>query len=168
MTVKAELVVLIQSHYNIYMYVLLIVLILLSTLFFFVALSYCNRLKKAIDGKKKIDDENYDISQQFNSLINSLNDIIFEFDENKVCLNVWFNDSTERVIDPKQTVGKKLEEVIGPEKAKKFNDLLDYVIEHRRPASIHQPAASRSDRQMQRAQQYPLQRTWMYERRCDQ
>lgn len=74
--------------------------------------------------------------QQLNALINSLNDIIFEFDENKICLNTWFNDFTERLIDPRQLVGKKVEDLLGGERALKFNNALDYVIANRKPTSI--------------------------------
>jgi two-component system sensor histidine kinase/response regulator len=74
--------------------------------------------------------------QQLNALINSLNDIIFEFDENKTCLNAWFNEFTERPIDPRQLVGKHLEDILGEERALKFNTALDYVIANRKPISI--------------------------------
>ncbi|MBC7399238.1 MAG: PAS domain S-box protein [Mucilaginibacter sp.] len=74
--------------------------------------------------------------QQLNALINSLNDIIFEFDENKICLNTWFNDLTERPVDPRQLVGKKLEDILGEERALKFNTALDYVIANRKTTSI--------------------------------
>lgn len=73
---------------------------------------------------------------QLNALINSLNDIIYEFDENKVCLNVWFNEHTDRIVDPGQCLGKKIEQVLGDEKALKFNNALDYVIQHKKPTSL--------------------------------
>ncbi|MGY3212791.1 PAS domain S-box protein [Mucilaginibacter sp. HD30] len=75
-------------------------------------------------------------SDNLNALLNSLNDVIFEFNEDKVCLNVWFNEHTDRVVDPRICLGKKLEEVIGQEKALKFNKALDYVTTHRRPTSL--------------------------------
>ncbi len=75
-------------------------------------------------------------SGNLNALLNSLNDVIFEFNEDKICLNVWFNEQVERVADPRTCLGKKLEEVIGDEKALKFNKALDYVITHRRPTSL--------------------------------
>lgn len=74
--------------------------------------------------------------QQLNALINSLNDIIFEFDENKICLNTWFNDFNQPLVDPRQLVGKKVEDLLGEERALKFNNALDYVITHRKPTSI--------------------------------
>ncbi len=74
--------------------------------------------------------------QQLNALINSLNDIIFEFDENKICLNAWFNEFNKRPIDPRQLIGKKIENILGEERALKFNNALDYVIANRKPISI--------------------------------
>jgi two-component system sensor histidine kinase/response regulator len=81
-----------------------------------------------------------DTPQHLNALISSLNDIIFEFDEDKVCLNVWLNELTERVTDPKQAIGKKLEELIGEERALKFNQALDHVIETHKPITIQYPS----------------------------
>jgi len=87
-------------------------------------------------GLKKVDSGSLSNPHELNSLINSLNDIIFEFNEDKVCLNVWFNEFTERVIDPKQTIGKRLEDILGYDKALKFNNALDYVIKNRKATSI--------------------------------
>ncbi len=87
-------------------------------------------------GLKKAESRSVSNPHELNSLINSLNDIIFEFNEDKVCLNVWFNEFTERVVDPKQTIGKRLEDILGYEKALKFNNALDYVIKNRKSISI--------------------------------
>ncbi|WP_214070242.1 PAS domain-containing hybrid sensor histidine kinase/response regulator [Mucilaginibacter sp. dw_454] len=79
-------------------------------------------------------------SRQVHSLINSLDDIIFEFNEDKVCLNVWFNEFKQRVVDPRSLVGKKIEDILSPEKAEKFNRALDYVITNRKPTSLQYPS----------------------------
>ncbi|MFI5139636.1 MAG: PAS domain S-box protein [Sphingobacteriales bacterium] len=84
--------------------------------------------------------------KNLNSLINSLNDIIFEFDENKICLSTWFRRIEGRVIDPQTCVGKRLEEILGNEKAKKFNDALDYVIKTREQTSLEFPSDFGTDR----------------------
>lgn len=86
--------------------------------------------------------------QQLNSLLNSLEDIIFEFNEDKVCLNVWFNNSPgvwfkefpDRVIDPKIVIGKRAEDIVSAEKAEKYNKALDYVIATRKPISLQFPS----------------------------
>lgn len=90
-------------------------------------------LFKKTDKKKS---NQLETSGSLNALLNSLNDVIFEFNEDKICLNVWFNEHTDRVADPRICLGKKLEEVIGDEKALKFNKALDYVITHKRPTSL--------------------------------
>jgi len=118
------------------MYLALTALTLLVLIFFVISVYYYIRLKEVANENPGSEKEIKDISQELNSLLNSLNDIIFEFDENKVCLNVWFNDTAERVVDPKLTIGKRLSELIGPEKAKKFDDALDYVIQHKKSASL--------------------------------
>ncbi|MGZ3757285.1 MAG: ATP-binding protein [Mucilaginibacter sp.] len=140
MLLKTHLVMFLSNYSGAYFYVLVAGGILLAVVFFFVALPYYRKLQKIADEKRKTESQNFDISVQFDALLTSLNDIIFEFNEDKVCLNVWFNDTYTRVIDPKSAVGKKLDDVIGPEKAKKFNDTLDYVIKHRKPTSLVHPS----------------------------
>jgi two-component system sensor histidine kinase/response regulator len=74
--------------------------------------------------------------QHLNAIINSLNDIIFEFNDDKLCINAWYNSLTYRAVDPKQLVGNKLDNILGPERAAKFNAALDYVITNREPTSM--------------------------------
>lgn len=59
------------------------------------------------------------------SIVNSLNDLVFEVDQNRVLLNVWTSD--ERLIEkPKSEVlGKKLEEVYGWSMAAPFVDAIE-------------------------------------------
>ncbi|MDB5111469.1 MAG: hypothetical protein JWR67_2583, partial [Mucilaginibacter sp.] len=125
-----KLILLIHDNYSALTYSLIITLLLLTLVFFFIALFYRKRLKTI---KKQGTNTN---SQQLNSLLNSLNDIIFEFNEDKVCLNVWFNNTLPPVVDPNQAIGKKLSDVIGSEKAQKFNEALDHVIKYREATSL--------------------------------
>jgi len=64
---------------------------------FLVMMAYKLRFKKAlahvIDLNKSLiinDEELRQSGKKLDALINSLNDVIFEFDEDKVCLNTWF------------------------------------------------------------------------------
>lgn len=67
-------------------------------------------------------------SESINSIINSLSDIIFEFDEYKTCLNVWYNKNRNLIIDVKgMFLGKHITESLGEEKAKLIVDALDLV-----------------------------------------
>jgi two-component system sensor histidine kinase/response regulator len=122
------------------MYLSLAVLTLVGLVCFLAGIFYRENLKRgtkndphANSSQKEDFSEN---SKQLISLINSLNDIIFEFTEDKICLNVWYNNRSEQLIDPKIAIGKKLADIIGPEKAKKFDDALDYVVAHKKQASV--------------------------------
>ncbi|MDB5087368.1 MAG: hypothetical protein JWR09_1362 [Mucilaginibacter sp.] len=135
-----------------YISITVLVLLLLTFTFiasvsFLVMTAYQLRFKKAlcnvIDLNKSLlinDEELRQSGKKLDALINSLNDVIFEFDENKICLNTWFSRIEGRVIDPETCIGKKLSEVLGEEKAKKFDDAMDYVIKHREPISITYPS----------------------------
>jgi len=114
---------------------------------FLVMMAYKARFKKAlsnvIDLNKSLiinDEELRQSGKKLDALINSLNDVIFEFDENKVCLNTWFRRIEGRAINPETLIGKTLNEVLGDEKAKKFNGAMDYVIKTHQPASITYPS----------------------------
>jgi len=86
------------------------------------------------------DEKLRDKRRKLNALINSLNDIIFEFDENKVCVNTWFRKTESRAMDPKTCIGKTMAEVFGAEKATKFDNALDYVISTKQPVSFEFPS----------------------------
>jgi two-component system sensor histidine kinase/response regulator len=123
--------------------ILLLTFIFIACISFLLMTAYNHKFKKAVSSivelNKSLMDNDDMLSQSrndLNALMNSLNDIIFEFDENKICLNTWFSKMEERVIDPKLCIGKRLGEILGAEKAKKFDTALDYVIEHRQPISI--------------------------------
>jgi two-component system sensor histidine kinase/response regulator len=125
-----------------------LVVLLLSFAFvtyvsFLVSMSYRLKFKAAV---RDIVDLNQNLiindtrlnenRKSLHSLINSLNEIIFEFDETKTCLNVWFSTMEKRVIDPKVIINKKIAEIISDEKAQKYNDALNYVIKNRQPTSL--------------------------------
>jgi PAS domain S-box-containing protein len=112
------------------------VLVVLSVIFtiiayvsFLVVKAYQYQLKNAVD-KVMV------LNNNLHSLISSFTDMVFEFDENKYCINVWYNEQIERSADPKLVVGKTLDQVLPPEKAKKYIDCLDFVIANRVPISI--------------------------------
>src|ERR1700761_9409605 len=134
MTLINSIFLFVQGYYA----VLLLVIVVLALAL--IRLAYLAGLKKSAKNIIPVPENNTQnlpaSPQQLNALINSLNDIIFEFDEHKVCLNVWFNPFTERVVDPNEALGKKLEDILGVEKALKFNNALDYVITTRKPTSV--------------------------------
>jgi two-component system sensor histidine kinase/response regulator len=127
MAVKGELFLFIEN-YSIYLS-LAITALTAATMGVF----YKRCIRNAVNSKI----EKLPYSQQhLNALISSINDIIFEFNEDKICLNAWFNNVADRPVDPSMLIGKKVEDVLGPEKAQKFNSALDYVIANRKATSI--------------------------------
>jgi len=109
--------------------VLIVIFTITAYVSFLVVKAYQYRLKNAVDKMVNLNDN-------LHSLIGSFNDMVFEFDETKLCLNVWYNELIERPADPKSVVGKRIEDVLPPDKAKKYVDCLDYVIAHHLPVSI--------------------------------
>ncbi|WP_428330725.1 PAS domain S-box protein [Mucilaginibacter sp.] len=131
--------------------VVLVVLLLTFTFIayvsFLVMVTYNLKFKKAVssivDLNKTLianEEKMRASSNSLTALINSLNDIIFEFDEDKICLNVWFNGSIKRVIDPRLCIGKKISEIIGQDKAQKFDDAFDAIIANKQPVTLEYPS----------------------------
>ena len=131
--------------------VVLIVLMLTFTLIayasFLVVMTYNLNFQKAVNHVMVLnhslrlnDDKLRDKRKKLNALINSLNDVIFEFDENKVCVNTWFRRIEGRAMDPKACVGKRITEVFSAEKAEKFDKALDLVISTKQATSFEFPS----------------------------
>ncbi len=127
-----KLAFLIQYRYSFYIS-LLIITVLLTAIIAVLVIKHYRELKNAIGNGIDSFPRNH---LQLNALLNSLNDIIFEFNEDKVCLNVWFNENMDRVVDPRSLVGKKVADVLGTQKALKFDNAIDYVIKTHKPTSI--------------------------------
>jgi PAS domain S-box-containing protein len=126
---------------------LLITFTLIAYVSFLVVTAYNLKFQKAVNhvmvlnqSLTRNDEKLRDNRRKLNALINSLNDIIFEFDEDKVCVNTWFRRIEGRVVDPQTFDGKKLNDVFGIEKAEKLNNALDYVISTRQPTSAEFPS----------------------------
>ncbi|BAU55205.1 PAS domain S-box protein [Mucilaginibacter gotjawali] len=123
--------------------VLLLTFTLIAYVSFLVKMAYKLKFNKAVNHVVELnkslmvnDEMLRGKRNNLNSLINSLNEIIFEFDENKICLNTWFRKTDDRIIDPAIFTGKKLSDVFGYDKAKKYDDALDEVIKTRRQITI--------------------------------
>jgi two-component system sensor histidine kinase/response regulator len=75
-------------------------------------------------------------TSEINAILNSLSDIIFEYDENKVCINLWYNKDQQLIIDLEMFRGKTVTEAMGPENAKIVNEALDFVAANGQPTTI--------------------------------
>ncbi|GAB3916077.1 PAS domain S-box protein [Mucilaginibacter boryungensis] len=71
-----------------------------------------------------------------NALLNSLSDIIFEYDENKVCINLWYNKSQNIIADVETYRGKAITETMVPANAKVINEAFDFVAANRKSTII--------------------------------
>ncbi|TSD66168.1 PAS domain S-box protein [Inquilinus sp. KBS0705] len=127
--------------------VLLMVFKLIAFVSFWVGMSYQKQFKKAVEKVVALnktllfnDEILRESQQQLHALISSVNDTIFEIDENKVCLNVWFGNQSPDYLTPAKFIGKTLEDVVGDEKAKPFNEAYDHVITTKQTAVVEFPS----------------------------
>ena len=95
--------------------VLLLTFSLIAYVSFLVMTGYNLKFQKAVNhvmvlnhSLRANDEKLRDKRKKLNALINSLNDVIFEFDEDKVCVNTWFRRMEGRVMDPSSCVGKRI------------------------------------------------------------
>ncbi|MFD2145939.1 PAS domain-containing protein [Mucilaginibacter antarcticus] len=116
------------DNYSLYFSLSITVVVALT-----MGLFYGRFIRRAVD--RQLAKSTY-TPEHLNAIINSLNDIIFEFDDNKLCLNAWYNSLTYNVVEPKQLVGKTLADILGTSRAQKFNDALDLVIANHQSTQI--------------------------------
>jgi two-component system sensor histidine kinase/response regulator len=127
--------------------VLLLVFTLIAYVSFFVITSYQQRFKKAIEDVMQLNDtllandlQLRKSRQQLHALISSVNDTIFELDENFVCLNVWFGPQSPAYLTQEQFLNKHLFEVLGSERAAPFAKVYQHVLHHKAPAALDFPS----------------------------
>ncbi|MDB5286195.1 MAG: hypothetical protein JWR05_1144 [Mucilaginibacter sp.] len=120
--------------------VLSFVLILIAYISFWVMRSYQIQFKKAINKALQLNESLRKSQEQLHALISSVNDTIFEFDENRVCVNAWFGPQSPPYLKPETFLNKTLIEAIGPDRAKPFTEVYDYVLKHKQPSTIEFPS----------------------------
>ncbi|RYZ93922.1 MAG: bifunctional diguanylate cyclase/phosphodiesterase, partial [Sphingobacteriaceae bacterium] len=129
----------------------LVVLLLMFTgidcIGFIVRKVYYIKFKKAVDKLTNLNDtlilnqkKLNESRNQLHALINSINDIVFEVNEDKKCLNVWYNEQAPLHFDPKQLLETSLGEIIGEHKARPFAQAIDSVIQTLTPTSLEFPS----------------------------
>jgi two-component system sensor histidine kinase/response regulator len=76
---------------------------------------YRQKFKKAVDNLTRLnhtlmlnEQKLRESRNQLHAIINSINDIVFEMDENKNCLNVWYNEMLPLHFDPKKMLTHRL------------------------------------------------------------
>jgi len=127
--------------------ILLLVFTIIAYVSFFVMMSYQAQFKKAVNEVMMLnesllenDEKLRKSRQQLHALISSVNDTIFELDEDIICLNVWFGQNSPPYLTREQFLHKHLFEVMGAEQAKPFAEVYEYVKAHRKPATLQFPS----------------------------
>jgi PAS domain S-box-containing protein len=126
------------------------VLIILSGIFtliayvsFLVMLAYKMQFKKAVNNIIQLNESLIthaeklrNSQQQMHALISSINDTIFEFDENSICINVWFGPQSPDYLKAEVFLNKTLLESIGPERAEPFLVVYNHALKYNKSARI--------------------------------
>nr|WP_067058028.1 PAS domain S-box protein [Mucilaginibacter sp. L294] len=127
--------------------ILLGVFTLIAYVSFLVMLAYKMQFKKAVNNIIQLNESLItnaeklrNSQQQMHALISSINDTIFEFDENGICINVWFGPQSPDYLKAENFLNKTLHEAIGPERAKPFLEVYDYVLKYNKTTSIEFPS----------------------------
>ncbi|WP_374948109.1 PAS domain S-box protein [Mucilaginibacter sp.] len=120
--------------------VLLAVFALITYVSYLVMVSYQQQFKKAINRVLHLNESLRKSQEQLHALISSVNDTIFEFDENRICVNVWFGPNTPTYLTPETFLNKTLIEALGAEKAKPFNEIYEFVLKYKRPSIVEFPS----------------------------
>ncbi|TFF36002.1 PAS domain-containing hybrid sensor histidine kinase/response regulator [Mucilaginibacter psychrotolerans] len=127
--------------------VLMVIFTLIAYVSFFVMISYQQQFRKAINDVLLLNETLVanDITlresrQQLHALISSMNDTIFELDENIICLNVWFGPHSPPYLTREQFLHKHLFDAMGPTQAEPFARAYDYVMKYREPYTIEFPS----------------------------
>ncbi len=80
------------------------------------------------------------------SLISSINEIVFELNEDLVCLNVWCRDNSILFQSPEFFIGKTVEEFLGTERSKIFIKLIKKVIHTGKVENLEFPSFVSTDK----------------------
>jgi two-component system sensor histidine kinase/response regulator len=120
--------------------VLSFIFILIAYISFLVMRSYQIQFKKAINKTLQLNESLRKSQEQLHALISSVNDTIFEFDENRVCVNAWFGPQSPPYLKPEIFLNKTLIEAIGSDRAKPFSKVYDDVLKYKQPSTIEFPS----------------------------
>ena len=114
----------------------LLVFTLIAYVSFLVMLSYQLQFKKAINKTLQLNESLRRSQEQLHAVISSVNDTIFEIDENSYCVNVWFGPHSPDYLKAEHFLHKTLTEAIGPEKARPFLEVYNHVKKTKQSATL--------------------------------
>lgn len=122
---------------------LLITFTITGYIIFIIRMVYRLKLKKAVDSLTKTnsslrlsEQKLRDSRNQLHSLINSINDIVFEIDENRQALNIWYDEKKTLHFDPKVFFDNRMADLIDKERSQPLSNAIDFVIQNHEATSI--------------------------------
>ena len=92
-----------------------------------------------ITGRRQAEEATQESERQMKALVSSLDDIVFEFDEQGTYLNIWTANESLLVQPKSQLLGRKIVEVLGEEIGRPFVEALNRVLTSGSPESIEYP-----------------------------
>ncbi|MET3979470.1 two-component system sensor histidine kinase/response regulator [Mucilaginibacter sp. UYP25] len=123
--------------------VLLGIFTVIAYVSFLVMLAYKMQFKKAVANIVQLNESLLtnteklrNSQQQMHALISSINDTIFEFDENRICINVWFGPNSPDYLTVDAFLNKTIIEAIGPERAKPFDEVYEDVMRYQKTTTV--------------------------------
>ena len=77
--------------------------------------------------------------RQMKALVTSLDDIVFEVDEQETYLNIWTSDERLLIQPKSQMLGRRIVEVLGEEKSRPFIEAVQRVLATGKPENVEYP-----------------------------
>jgi len=94
---------------------------------------------EVVTERKQAEEAMLESERQMRALVTSLDDIVFEFDEQGTYLNVWAADESLLAQPKDQLVGRQIVEVLGEENSRPFAETIKRVLASGQPESIEYP-----------------------------
>jgi PAS domain S-box-containing protein/putative nucleotidyltransferase with HDIG domain len=94
---------------------------------------------EVITARKQTEEAILERERQMRALVTSLDDIVFEYDEQGIYLNVWTADETLLAQPKTQLLGQRIADVLGEENSRPITEALQRVLESGIPESIEYP-----------------------------
>ena len=92
-----------------------------------------------ITAQKQTEEDLLASRQQLEALVTSLDDIVFEVDEQGTYLNVWVADERLLFAPRDQIIGRRFDQIFGAQAAQPFFETLERVLHSQAPESLEYP-----------------------------